>query len=87
MTHLGEVAEWPIAPVLKTGDATPEEHTPPIVATHRDSVLPSYLPSEWKNDPNSGVVNGANLRRVIDVWATLPPAIQAAVMALVDAGK
>jgi hypothetical protein len=78
-SHLGEVAEWPNAPVLKTDGQIPQAATRQTVATGADTALPSGLPFSVESDPG--------LARIVAAWPTLPEAIRRAILALVNSAE
>ena len=71
------MAEWPHAPVLKTGSASSQTIAEVSLPDSEDIVLPSGLPDSVKID--------ADLRHVMATWPTLSVHIKAAILTLVDA--
>jgi hypothetical protein len=71
------VAEWSIAPVLKTDDSVPQSPTTTALLRVPEDVLPIGLPFSIAND--------SDLRSVVEAWPNLPDVLKRAILALINA--
>ncbi len=79
MRRIGEVAEWPNAPVLKAGVGDGETSLNTALAQSADKCLPLCLPEGGTMDEE--------LVRLASAWASLPDHLKQAILTLLDAAE